>query len=117
MPIAIAATLTEQAPKGNDRIGLGVQAYGQEIVRAMRRPSQWWSEPKTPPNTSPLATNDTTYQCDASLGAPNVNDCSDLDLFKLGAPSDSLIVAPGAPKVLTSSEFVVFVDAGKVCPS
>ena len=106
IPIAITAQLTPGAYQGNERLALGVQKYGELVVRRMTSPSQWWSPAPEPPNTSPLATNDTVYQCDASLGTPAVTDCSQLDYSQLGAPSDSLIVGPGTPKLLTFSKLI-----------
>ena len=43
------------------------------------------------------------YECDNGLGTPVTNDCSDIQLNKLGAPSDSVSVGPSVTQFLHSS--------------
>ena len=54
----------------------------------------WWDVTET--------SDEMTYECDAKLGNPSAIDCSQLS-SQLGAPSDSVLVAPGAIKFLSSS--------------
>lgn len=65
----------------------------------------WWYR-KTPQAVDRMA-----YDCDANLGAPHAADCSQLDYSQLGPPSDTVVIGPGAPKVLTLKDCGVAVSA------
>lgn len=54
----------------------------------------WW--------TPRQHTDDMTYECDAHLGSPRVVDCGKLEYSQLGAPSDTVRISAGAPKILTT---------------
>lgn len=45
----------------------------------------------------------TSYECDASLGSPAEDDCSEVQWDELGANEDTFSVGPGLTKILSSS--------------
>ena len=49
---------------------------------------------------------DMMYDCDAGLGVPSAINCSQLDYSQLGASSDTVTIAPGTSKILSSSEIL-----------
>ena len=59
----------------------------------------WWQYL----SLSPSQPDQMTYACDAHLGSPPEVDCSRLEYSQLGAPSDTVAVAPGVSKVLSSN--------------
>ena len=58
-----------------------------------RRP--WWIA--TPP-----APDEMMYDCDAKFGTPSPANCSHIEYSQVGAPSDTLNISPGVPKVISS---------------
>ena len=44
------------------------------------------------------------YVCDAKLGAPTEIDCTKLQRQSLRPPSDTVMMGPGYPKIVTSSK-------------
>lgn len=44
------------------------------------------------------------YVCDAKLGTPTERDCTKLRWQSLGPPSDTVIIRPTTPRILTSSK-------------
>ncbi|KAL9120123.1 MAG: hypothetical protein Q9187_003327 [Circinaria calcarea] len=58
----------------------------------------WWQHL----SRSPSHPDQMTYACDANLGSPPEVDCSRLEYSELGAPSDTVAIVPGIPKVLFS---------------
>lgn len=81
------------------------QAYAKD-ARAMRRivdvmvlsglTVPWWQ--------ASVGAHEMTYECDSKLGSPHATDCFHLEYSALGAPSDSIKVTPGVPKILSSSK-------------
>ena len=63
------------------------------------------------PPSSPLPPDEMSYDCDANLGAPSAVNCANIDRSQLGAPSDTIMIGPGAPKVLALGECNVAVSA------
>lgn len=74
---------------------------------AMRRPSAlpWWRYPVI------TASDEMTYECDASLGNPSAADCTNIEWSQLGPPSDSLTVQPGNTKFFHSGSCYLAVSA------
>ncbi|KAL9122289.1 MAG: hypothetical protein Q9187_001153 [Circinaria calcarea] len=56
----------------------------------------WWQ--------ASVGADEMTYECDSKLGTPHITDCFHLEYSALGAPSDSINLTPGAPKILSSSK-------------
>ena len=58
-------------------------------------PSWWDYRPET-------ITDDMTYDCDVNLGSPRPVDCSKLEYSQLGVGSDTVLVSPQAPRILST---------------
>ena len=78
--------------------------YGKAMLNNRGQNSVWSSPSSTPPY-------EMTYLCDASLGAPSSANCSNIDYSLFGAPSDTVMIGPGSPKVLTLGSCSVAVSA------
>ena len=74
-------------------LAYGFHMQGMNMQRGTTAP--WW--------TAPEMGDQMTYECNSKLGTPRATDCSQL-LSQLGAPSDSIQVAPGAVRFLSSSK-------------
>ena len=71
----------------------------------------WWdivSEYVSDPVAAPA--DEMTYECDSSLGAPILADCSQLEYSQLRPPSDTLTVEPGSSKILSSSNSCLILE-------
>ena len=67
----------------------------------------WWAGKITPQRPK----DQMTYECDAKLGAPAAVDCSRLEFSELGPDSDSMRIAPGVSKFLSSNTCNVIISA------
>ena len=94
-----------QAVNENDflRWQTGTDIYVGSLLKTLiGRP--WWPSPQD--SDSPPAGDTAVYECDTKLGTPSDSGCSHID-YSVGAPSDTLTLAPGLPKILTSSKFSI----------
>ena len=78
----------------------GVKQYLGYAVQARLSgySNKWWKR-----DQNWMGADNMAYECDADLGIPNPKDCSQIEYYRLGAPSDKFTVGPGSPKVLSSS--------------
>ena len=76
------------------------QFYGKAMNMASgREGGPWWQQTPVSPD------DDTSYECDAGLGAPREVDCSQLQYSQLGGGStDQVMIGPGTSKVITSGK-------------
>ena len=79
------------------------QFYRQAMTRLQDRSVAWDATTSVP--------DEMTYRCDAGLGVPSATNCSRIDYSQLGAPSDTVMIGPVSPKVLTLDECTVAVSA------
>ena len=82
---------------------IGREFYNKAMTRLQDRSVVW--------NAIPSIPDEMTYHCDAGLGAPSATNCSKIDYSQLGAPSDTVMIGPGSPKVLTLDECNIAVSA------
>ena len=95
----------EEGGPNTDHYRDGMVLYSHKILDVQAGFIPWWSaDTGTHHTASPSEEDETSYECDTSLGIPDAADCSQLEDLQLGAPSDTIAVGPGAPKILSSSE-------------
>lgn len=63
---------------------------------------------------SPTVLSEMTYDCNADLGSPSMDDCAQIEWKQLGStnpPSDTLAVGPGIPTILHSNTCYLAISA------
>ena len=71
-------------------------AGSMEVFRGESEAPSWWDyQPET-------TSDDMTYDCDANLGSPRPVDCNKLEYSQLGAGSDTVLISPHVPRILST---------------
>ena len=59
----------------------------------------------------PVGPDEMNYACDAKLGNPSEVDCAKLEYSELGPTTDTIMLSPETPKVITSGSCSVAVES------